>query len=157
MRCSSIACSFLASSYSEFSVISPNSRASLMRAATSRRFSPERRSSSSLSLSRPSWVRMTSRGMGARHGSNEQLPGLERAGRPLERLVERLVAAKTLHVPGISLAQPARGPGLSEVLDRPLDQPIELGPDLFGRRLVLAEPEQLLEQPRVAQRPAREH
>ena len=39
MRASSIVCSFLASSYSEFSEMSPNSRASLMRSATSRRFS----------------------------------------------------------------------------------------------------------------------
>ena len=38
MRASSMACSFLASSYSEFSEMSPNSRASLMRSATSRRF-----------------------------------------------------------------------------------------------------------------------
>ena len=37
MRDSTIACSFLASSYSEFSAMSPNSRASLMRSATSRR------------------------------------------------------------------------------------------------------------------------
>ena len=41
IRASSIACSFLASSYSEFLAMSPNSRASLMRSATSRRFSVE--------------------------------------------------------------------------------------------------------------------
>src|SRR5207248_2202219 len=39
IRCSSIACSFFASSYSEFSAMSPNSRAMRMRFATSRRFS----------------------------------------------------------------------------------------------------------------------
>ena len=60
MRDSSIACSFLASSYSEFSEMSPNSRASLMRSATSRRFSVERCSISALSFSSPSGVRMTS-------------------------------------------------------------------------------------------------
>ena len=60
MRASSIACSFLASSYSEFSEMSPNSRASLMRSATSRRLSVERYSISSLSFSRPSGVRRTS-------------------------------------------------------------------------------------------------
>ena len=38
MRCSSIICSFFASSYSAFSAISPNSRAAAMRSATSRRF-----------------------------------------------------------------------------------------------------------------------
>ena len=37
IRASSIACSFLAWSYSAFSLMSPNSRASLMRSATSRR------------------------------------------------------------------------------------------------------------------------
>ena len=60
MRASSIACSFFASSYSEFSEMSPNSRASLMRPATSRRFSVERYSISCLSFSSPSGVRMTS-------------------------------------------------------------------------------------------------
>ena len=62
MRLSIIACSFLASSYSEFSAISPNSRASLMRSATSRRFSVDSSSSSSLSFCSPSGVRMTSFG-----------------------------------------------------------------------------------------------
>ena len=38
MRCSSIICSFFASSYSAFSAISPNSRAAAMRSAISRRF-----------------------------------------------------------------------------------------------------------------------
>ena len=37
MRVSRSACSFLASSYSEFSDMSPNSRAALIRSATSRR------------------------------------------------------------------------------------------------------------------------
>src|SRR5215211_8973081 len=60
MRASSMACSFLASSYSEFSEMSPNSRASLMRSATSLRLSVERCSISALSFSRPSGVRMTS-------------------------------------------------------------------------------------------------
>ena len=63
MRASSMACSFLASSYSEFSEMSPNSRASLMRSATSRRLSVDRTSSSSWSFSSPSGVRMTSFGM----------------------------------------------------------------------------------------------
>ena len=39
IRCSSSACSFFASSYSAFSAMSPNSRATRMRSATSRRFS----------------------------------------------------------------------------------------------------------------------
>src|SRR3954454_18268468 len=158
IRCSSMACSFLASSYSAFSVMSPNSRASLMRSATSRRRSPLRRSSSSFSLSRPSWVRMTSRGdIGARHGSNEQCPCLPGAGRALEGLVEVLVGSETRHVPGVGLAQPARPPLLAEMLDGTIHQPVELGADLGRRRLVLAQAEQLLEQPRIAQRAAGEH
>ena len=39
IRCSSIACSFFASSYSAFSAMSPNSRATRIRSATSRRLS----------------------------------------------------------------------------------------------------------------------
>ena len=61
IRCSSIACSFLASSYSAFSVMSPNSRASLIRSATSRRLSVSRCSSSPLSFSSPSSVISVSR------------------------------------------------------------------------------------------------
>ena len=51
MRCSSIACSFFASSYSAFSAMSPNSRATRIRSATSRRFSVWRYSISCLSFS----------------------------------------------------------------------------------------------------------
>src|ERR671936_1458437 len=60
IRCSSIACSFFASSYSEFSAMSPNSRACLIRSATSRRLTVERCSISALSFSWPSGVRITS-------------------------------------------------------------------------------------------------
>ena len=63
IRASSIACSFLASSYSAFSEMSPNSRASLIRAATSRRRVVVRWSSSALRLASPSGVMMTSLGM----------------------------------------------------------------------------------------------
>ena len=49
--CSSIACSFLASSYSAFSEMSPNSRATRIRSATSRRFSVESSSISCFSFS----------------------------------------------------------------------------------------------------------
>jgi hypothetical protein len=51
MRCSSIICSFFASSYSAFSAMSPNSRATRIRSATSRRFSVESTSISCLSFS----------------------------------------------------------------------------------------------------------
>ena len=42
MRASIMPCSFFASSYSEFSEMSPNSRATLMRSPTSARFSVSR-------------------------------------------------------------------------------------------------------------------
>ena len=50
IRASSIACSFLAASYSAFSAMSPNSRATLIRSATSRRRLVERSSISRLSF-----------------------------------------------------------------------------------------------------------
>src|SRR4051794_12044012 len=168
IRCSSMACSFLASSYSAFSAMSPNSRASLMRSATSRRLSVARRSSSFLSLSSPSWVRMTSRGMleRARHGSNadpragkalggcrkgrrtgQQGPGLGGRGGALKGLVEVAVGAEPGHVPGVGLAEPAGGARLAEVLDGPLDQPVELGKHLIAGGLVGPRAQDLLEQP----------
>ncbi len=60
MRASRWACSFFAVSYSAFSAMSPNSRATRMRSATSRRRSLDKCSISSLSFSKPSGVRMTS-------------------------------------------------------------------------------------------------
>src|SRR5713226_5048281 len=60
MRASRWACSFFAVSYSAFSAMSPNSRATRMRSATSRRRPLDRYSISSLSFSKPSGVRMTS-------------------------------------------------------------------------------------------------
>src|SRR6266550_4346326 len=51
MRCSSSICSFLASSYSAFSAMSPNSRAMRIRSATSRRLVVESSSISRLSFS----------------------------------------------------------------------------------------------------------
>src|ERR1035437_108335 len=63
IRASSIACSFLASSYSAFSEMSPNSRASLIRPATSRRRLVVSSSSSALRLASPSGVRRTSLGI----------------------------------------------------------------------------------------------
>src|SRR6476660_9835550 len=60
MRASRWACSFFAESYSAFSAMSPNSRASRMRSAISRRLSVERNSISSWSFLWPSGVRMTS-------------------------------------------------------------------------------------------------
>src|SRR5439155_26628714 len=85
LRLSGLACSFLAASYSAFSVMSPHSRASVLRSATSRRLSVERTPSSSLSFCRPSGVRMTSFGMCASSGlvigPTTQNPALERGDR----------------------------------------------------------------------------
>src|SRR4029077_19739977 len=60
MRASRWACSFFAESYSAFSAMSPNSRASRMRFAMSRRLSVDRNSISSWSFLNPSGVRITS-------------------------------------------------------------------------------------------------
>ena len=43
------------------------------------------------------------------------------------------------------------------MLDRAVDQPVQLGQDLVGLGLGLAQAEDLLEQPRVPERSAREH
>src|SRR4051795_11338618 len=77
--------------------------------------------------------------------------------RLLEGLTDRLVGAETLGVPGVELAQVAAGAGDAEGVDGAIHDPIELLPDLIGRRLGGAGPEQLREQPRIAERAPREH
>ena len=78
--CSTIACSFFASSYSEFSEMSPNSRACLIRSATSRRLSVRRVSSSCLRASpalQESAIRLSqssSEAPGCRHGAGLTRP-----------------------------------------------------------------------------------
>ncbi len=59
IRPSSIPCSFLAASYSAFSLMSPKSLAYLIRSATSARRTVRSSSSSAASLSRPSLVSKT--------------------------------------------------------------------------------------------------
>ena len=66
-------------------------------------------------------------------------------------------AGETGDVPRIELAQVARRALLAEVLDRPRDRPIELGQHLLARGVLLAAAHELLEQPGVAERAAREH
>src|SRR5215211_3077214 len=155
MRDSSIACSFLASSFSE---MSPNSRASLIRSATSRRRVTDRCSISCLSFSRPSGVRMTSfcmrrpwkgSGPGQNDGPLQGGPNRrrmvaalsrghdwlqacdhrallgDRAGL-LERRLDGLSLAEALDVPGVKLAQVARGALRAEVLHRPVEHPAPL-------------------------------
>src|SRR3954447_5925825 len=173
IRVSSIACSFLASSYSEFSEMSPNSRASLMRSATSRRFVVCSSSSSALSRSRPSGVRITSFGMRARQYSRvssggcegdlspierrQDRPGLRRRRRLLQRRLGRLALAQHRQVPGVELAQVASGAVLAEGLDGAVHDPVQLREHLLARGRAVARPEDLLEEPRVAQRAACEH
>src|SRR5262245_3307294 len=186
MRASSIACSFFASSYSEFSEMSPNSRASLMRSATSRRLSVERYSISFLRFSRPSGVRMTSfcmsssLGVGsgerkrphradegmrsdagaAEHGSTEIGDDRSLLGKrlgALQRVLHRAPGAQPFDVPGVELAQVARGPFGAEMLLGAIDDPLPLGDDLGVPRLVVALAQHLREQPRVAEAPAGQH
>src|SRR3954447_4688668 len=77
--------------------------------------------------------------------------------RLLEGLTARFAGAETLDVPGAELAQVAAGAGTAEVLDGAIHDPIELLADLVGRRIAGAGPEALREQPRIAERAAREH
>src|SRR3712207_2973018 len=157
MRDSSMACSFLASSYSEFSEMSPNSRASLIRSATSRRLTVERCSISAFRFWRPSGVRMTSRCIGA--GQRSSAPGrrhpvgsggLELAEAPhdrplfgerpgaLERVLDGMRLAQAGDVPGVGLAQPAGRTIRADVLLAAVDDPVELVEDLVARGVVVA-------------------
>jgi subtilase family serine protease len=90
--------------------------------------------------------------LGQAHGG----PCVGDRGRPLQRILQCLVGSEPLDVPGVELAQVAGGTLGSEVLAGPLDHPVKLGQDLFAAGLVSARAEQLLEQPRVAQRAARQ-
>ena len=96
MRDSSIACSFLASSYSEFSEMSPYSRASLMRSATSRRLTVV----SVLELVLELLEALGGEDDVLRHGTFQAFVGRERwrsvaAGtRPVARLWTRQMAAR---------------------------------------------------------------
>ena len=71
-------------------------------------------------------------------------------------VLQRPSLAQPRDVPGVELAQVAGGAALAEVLDGAVEHPVELGEDLLARRLVLARAEHLLEDPRVAERAARE-
>src|SRR3954470_15563694 len=175
MRASSMACSFLASSYSEFSEMSPNSRASLMRSATSRRFCVERCSISALRLSRPSGVRRTSFCIGAASFTDAVSGGSADERRSMVAQVLQDLAllregvrgvqlgkrgarlAEPREVPRMELPQVASGALLAEMLDRAVDDPVELVEDLLARGLALPLVEQLGEQPRVAERTAGEN
>src|SRR5436305_12270516 len=148
MRLSTIACSFLASSYSEFSEMSPNSRASLMRSATSRRFVVERWSISCLSFSSPSGVRMTSFCMRVLPGGGNKKPArggsgggrgyhrhqrlnqgslIGERGRRLEGVLGGAPGAEPLDVPGVELLQVARRALVAEVLGGAVEHPQPLG------------------------------
>ena len=69
----------------------------------------------------------------------------------------RLSQPERLRVPGVELAQVATRALDSQVLLGAVDDPAQLGDHLVARGLALAQAEQALEPPRVAQRAAREH
>jgi hypothetical protein len=78
------------------------------------------------------------------------------SGRLLDRRLERASPPETLDIPRIELAHVPGGAVSSEVLDRTVDHPVELGEDLVAVGLAGAFPEELLEEPRIAERPARQ-
>ena len=67
--------------------------------------------------------------------ARQQRPRLGERRRPLERVLQRLVAAEALDVPGVELAQVAGGALGPEVLAGPVDHPVELGQDLLAAGL----------------------
>src|SRR3954454_13171991 len=79
--------------------------------------------------------------------------GVDGVGR-LEGGLQVLAAAEALDVPRVGLAQPAGRADRAEVVDRAVDEPVELGEDLVARRVrvVGARAQQLLEEPGVAER-----
>src|SRR5271165_1700790 len=85
----------------------------------------------------------------------EQGPDARQGVAALERLTDhpgvRRLEPEPCHVPRIELAQVAGGASLPEVLDSPLEGPVELGEDLLAARAPGAPAEQLGEQPRVAE------
>src|SRR5450755_712769 len=86
----------------------------------------------------------------------EQVAGRLQGRRLLQSRLQGVITAEPLHVPRVELAQVARGALGAEVLARAFEHPVELGHDLLPIGLALASAEQLLEQPRVAERPARQ-
>src|SRR3954451_2522789 len=71
-------------------------------------------------------------------------------------MIEPLGQPEALPIPGIGLPQPPAGALHSEMLLGPLDYPVELGDYLFSRGIAIAVAQDLLEDPGVAERPARQ-
>src|SRR5579863_2865632 len=96
-----------------------------------------------------------------RNGVVDQLARLGAAARllqgGLEAARQRALELEALDIPGVEAAQVARCALLPEVLDRTLADPVELCKDLALLGRGAAAPEQLLEDPRVAERAARDH
>src|SRR2546423_15346974 len=86
---------------------------------------------------------------GEPRGAVQQLAYARQRGGRLKRLRELPGGSRpelqTRGVPGIELAQVARGALLAEVLDGALDRPVQLAEDLLAARLELAAAKQLLE------------
>src|ERR671928_153676 len=90
-------------------------------------------------------------------GGGQEPSRLLHGGRLLERLAEGLVGAQALEVPRVELAQVTPRARAAEVLDGAVHDPVELVSDLVGRGVRVAGAEELREEPRVAERAAREH
>ncbi len=75
----------------------------------------------------------------------------------LERSRRFLVRTEPLQVPGVELAQVAGGPLRPEVLLGPVDHPEQLGDHLLALGVGAPAAGELLEDPRVAERPAGDH
>src|SRR3954469_19359514 len=71
-------------------------------------------------------------------------------------MIEPLGQPEALPIPGIGLPQPPSRALHSEMLLGPLDYPVELGDYLLSRRTAVAVAQDLLEDPGVAEGPARQ-
>src|SRR3954470_20477806 len=87
----------------------------------------------------------------------ENRPRMGRRGRRDELVPLAPREAQAVGIPGIELAQIAARSVHAEVVLGGRDHPFELLEDLVRGGLVSAGAEQAAEQPRVAERPAREH
>ena len=86
-----------------------------------------------------------------------QREGIELLQCALQDACPRRFEPQARDVPRVEAPQVADGARHADVLDRRTDHPVELGQHLVRPRRRIAQPEQLLEQPRVAERAAREH
>src|SRR4029079_15296016 len=89
--------------------------------------------------------------------SGDELALLGERLRALQRVLDGGRAAEALDIPGVALAQVARGAHVAEMLLGAVHAPGPLLQDLLARGLGVARAENLFEQPGVPERAAREH